>query len=118
MTTTEAIAFRIQANTLKDGCVGLDPLTILALVQVLAQVLQSCFAAPEDALAYLRCDDLRGRPVLRLIRQRRISGAIGRQCSNLKLKGVRIPEVRSAALAEIDTLTVDQIADLFADISR
>ena len=115
MTTTQALAAKIQARTTQPGRVGLDPFTIIALIGALTQLAIQCLPLAQNLLAWLRGDDKPIFPRITLaLRRRRILNAIRDQWHG---PYARLGEVQRAILAELDTLTLDQLADLYADHS-
>lgn len=116
MNTLQAIAARVASATARPGVQEIDPLTIIALIQVLAQAAAMCFPEPEEAAAYLSASDLRGRPILTAIRRRRIDSAIKRELVRQKVAKVRVPEIVAAVRAECAQASPDVVADLYADV--
>jgi len=116
VTTLQTIASRVTAATARPGVQQVDPLTIIAIIQVLTQAAVMCFPEPEEAAKYLSASDLRGRPILTAIRRRRIESAIKRELVRQKVSKVRMPEIVAAVREECAQASPDVVADLYADV--
>lgn len=114
MTTTNAIASRIAAS--RPGLHGIAPLTILAIIQALAQAAMLCFPSPEDGARYLSCADLRAHPFRRGLRQRKLDRAIRRECRARNIPIVHESDVIAAVRSECSQVSADVVANLYADL--
>ena len=116
MTTLQAIADRVTTATAINGRPSIDPLTVIAIIQVLAQAAAMCFPEPEEAARYLNGADYRAKPLRNAIRKRRIDSAIRRELAKQKVSPARHGELSDAIKSECERATADVMADLFADV--
>lgn len=116
MTTTQDLANRLQRHTLVKGHVGVDPITIITIVQILAQAALACMPEPDGMVKWINGKDF---PVITRVFPR-IMEARRAHIRNIVKHGWQgspeaLPDLLRAIETEASLVTVDEMVDLYAD---